>query len=150
MKTLNKTECLELLKNNYIGHLAYISHGMAETLPITYFYDEEKKAIVSYSAEGVKIRSMREHPKVSFQVDEIKNLQHWQSVLLYGDYEELDGINAKNMLHVFAEGVRNLLSKKENTDLNYLKEFSSKIEAKTDSIIYRINITEIKGRERND
>ena len=150
MKALTKLECIGLLQNNYIGHLAYIKKGIAETLPITYFFDEENQAIVSYAAEGEKIKSMREHPQVSFQVEEVKDLQHWRSVLLYGRFEELKGVDAKNMLHVFAEGVRNLLSKKENTDLNYLKEFSSKVEASTDSIVYRINITKVKGKQRDD
>ena len=150
MKALTKTECLNLLGNNCIGNLAYISSGTAETLPITYFFDEENNAIVSYSAEGAKINSMRENPEVSFQVDQIKNLQDWKSVVLYGQYEELTGTDAKNMLHVFAEGVRNLLSKKENTHLNYLSEFSSKVEAPADSIVYRIKINQINGRKRKD
>lgn len=148
MKNLSKQECVKLLKNNYIGHLAYLSGGIPESLPITYYFDARNETIISYSGEGMKIKSMRKNPQISFQVEEITNLQNWKSVILYGRFEELEAIDAKKMLHVFAEGVKAILSRKENTSLNYLNEFSSKVETPVNSIVYRINISDMKGRQR--
>ncbi|MCP9200831.1 pyridoxamine 5'-phosphate oxidase family protein [Gramella sp. GC03-9] len=148
MKNLTKEECLSLLKENYIGHLAYLNRGIPETLPITYFFDEKNNSIISYSGEGVKIKMMREKPQVSFQVEEIQNISEWRSVLLYGRFEELEAIDAKTKLHEFAEGVKNILRNKENIDLDYLNEFSSKVVTPANPIVYRINISDIKGRQR--
>ncbi|MUP45962.1 flavin mononucleotide-binding protein [Gramella sp. BOM4] len=148
MKKLPKDECLFLLKNNYLGHLAYLNRGIPETLPITYFFDEGTRSIISYSGEGVKIKMMREKPQVSFQVEEIQNLKEWKSVLIYGRFEELEAIDAKNKLHQFSEGVKSILQKKENINLDYLNEFSSKVVTPANPIVYRINIVEIKGKQR--
>ncbi len=149
MKDLSKKECLELLQNNYVGRIAYSASGNSEIVPITYFYDPEHDAIISYSGPGSKISAMRDNNEVAFQVDEIASLERWKSVMLHGEYEELSGINAKQQLHMFAEGVKRLLVKKEGRNAKYLEEFSSKVSPDSIPIVYRINISEIKGKGRD-
>ena len=149
MKDLDKKECLELLQKNYVGRVAYTASDRAEIVPITYFYDPEHHAITSYSGMGSKITAMRDHKEVSFQVDEIESLDHWKSVLLHGEYEELSGLSAKQQLHRFAEGVKKLIEKKDGHSAKYIEEFSSKESEDTIPIVYRIKITEFKGKGRN-
>ncbi|MDC6352102.1 pyridoxamine 5'-phosphate oxidase family protein [Zeaxanthinibacter sp. PT1] len=149
MKDLNKKECLDLLQNNYVGRIAYTTSGSADIVPITYFYDPEHHAIISYSGIGSKISAMRDHKEVSFQVDEIESLNHWKSVLLHGEYEELSGISAKQQLHRFAEGVKKLIKKKDGHSAKYIEEFSSKVSEDSIPIVYRIKISEVKGKGRN-
>lgn len=150
MRALTKDECFDLLGKNYVGRIGYLSDGKPEVLPITYYFDREKEVILSYSAEGNKINCMRKNPMVSFQVDEVADLQHWKSVIFHGEYEELKRSDAKVTLHNFSRGVKDVVQQKDHKDLIYLSEFSSKIENSQDSIIYQIKILEIKGKERSE
>ena len=149
MKDLTKKECLQLLTENYIGLLAYIDQGNPEIIPITYFYDPERHSIITYSGEGGKIEAMRKNSSVSFQVDEITALDNWKSVLLYGEFEELSGIDAKHLLHEFSEGVKKVILKKEDASPQFISEFSSKVNTDSIAVVYRINISEIKGKRRD-
>ena len=146
--SLNTKESLRLLSENYIGRLGYLSKGRPEIIPITYYFDSEHKSIVSYSGPGNKIEAMRKNSMVSFQVDEITDLEHWKSVLLFGIYEELEGIDAKYMLRQFSDGVKNLLKSKVKPTPDFIQEFSSKIESQGTPIVYRIKIKEIVGRQK--
>ncbi len=149
MKNLTKEACLALLGNNYIGRIAYISQGKADIIPITYFYDSAHQSIITYSGLGNKIAAMRKNNAVSFQVDEITSLDTWKSVLLYGEFEELQGLDAKHLLHVFTEGVKKVILKKDNLTPQFIGEFSSKMESEGVPIVCRINILEVKGKERD-
>lgn len=148
MKDLTQNECSALLGNNYIGRMAYIVKGRAEVIPITYYYDQEHHAIISYSGEGNKIEAMRRNGSVSFQVDEITALDKWQSILLHATFEELSGIDAKHQLHQFAEKVKEVILRKDKTNLRFISEFSSKTENDAAPIVYRLNITEVHGKRR--
>ncbi len=145
MRALTREECFHLLSTNYIGHIGYLSKGSPEIVPVTYFFDPEQEAVLSYSGEGNKITCMRRNPLISFQVDEIKTLQNWKSVVFHGFFRELQRSEAKILLHVFSRGVKEVIRTKENRSLHYLNEFSSKIDSK-DSIVYRLSILEINGR----
>lgn len=150
MESLSKEECLELLASKYVGHLGYIFQETPEVVPVTYFFDQEENALISYSAEGHKINCMRKKPYVSFQVDEIISLTNWRSVMIHAIFQETNRSDAKYQLHHFTQGVKNLIKNEDNRDLVYLKEFSSKIEDSGESIIYRLKIQDIKGRKRKD
>ncbi|APU69463.1 pyridoxamine 5'-phosphate oxidase family protein [Christiangramia flava] len=149
MKTLTKKECLDFLKSKYIGRLGYLHRDRVEIIPVTYFYDESYHCIISYSGEGEKIRAMRKHPQVAFQVDEIPGLHDWKSVLVYGRYREEKGIDAKSLLHRFSEGVKDLISQTKNTSVQYLSEFSNKVENDRYPIVYRIQLEECSGRSES-
>lgn len=148
MKAINSTESTQLLAENYIGRLGYISKERPEIIPITYYYDPEQNSILSYSGEGSKIDAMRKNPLVSFQVDEITTLEKWKSVLFYGRFEELTGADAKQILHLFSEGVKKVIENKENSCPDFIRDFSSKTESTDTPIVYRIHIDQITGRQR--
>jgi uncharacterized protein len=148
MKLMTTNESIKLLSENYIGRLGYLSKGRPEIIPITYYFDPEHQGILTYSGQGNKIDAMRKNPMVSFQVDEITSLEKWKSVLLFGSFEELEGIDAKYMLHQFSEGVKKVIELKEKSSPDFIQEFSSKINSPDTPIVYRINIEEIIGRQR--
>lgn len=148
-KDLKISECIELLGRNYIGRLSYISHGDPYIVPITYFHDAEEKGILSYASEGHKIEAMRRYENVAFQVDEIKSIQDWRSVQVHGSFEELHGSMAKNYLHRFAEGVKNTITKQKGVTPKFIKDFSSRLQERGISIVYRISINDISGKYRN-
>ncbi|SFR33318.1 hypothetical protein SAMN04490243_0652 [Robiginitalea myxolifaciens] len=148
MRVLSDNQCLRVLEDNYIGRLGFISGGGPTILPVTYFYDADGHCIISYSGEGTKIEAMRENGTVALQVDTIISLDHWESVLVHGTYEELSGIDARHLLHKFAEGVRKILLAEDARPGTHLSDISSKVSTDKAPVVYRITIDEITGRKR--
>ncbi|WP_281541167.1 pyridoxamine 5'-phosphate oxidase family protein [Maribacter aestuarii] len=147
-RNLKEKECKELLSNNYIGYLGYISGSYPHVVPITYHYDEATHTITSYSSEGHKIDAMRKNPLVSLCVDEISSVANWESVLVHGTFTELTGIDAKHMLRQFSEGVKNIINRAPEKNAQFISEFSAKIEKEKQPLVFRINIEEITGKKR--
>ncbi|WAC02775.1 pyridoxamine 5'-phosphate oxidase family protein [Lacinutrix neustonica] len=148
IKNLVNKESLFILNHNYIGHLGYIYHDRPYVVPITYYFDEKEGVIVGYSGEGHKINAMRKHNFVSLEVAEIKSVNHWQSVLVEGAYEELEGSFAKAKLHEFSLGVKDVILNTEQRDVDYINEFSAKIYKDDVPIVFIIRIAEITGKKR--
>ncbi len=148
MRVLSDNECLRVLEDNYIGRLGFISGGGPTILPVTYYYDADGHCIISYSGEGTKIEAMRENGSVALQVDTIISLDHWKSVLIHGTYQELSGIDARHLLHKFAEGVRKKLRDEDSESGRYLSDFSSKVTTDKAPVVFRIAIDEFTGRKR--
>ncbi|WP_299336410.1 pyridoxamine 5'-phosphate oxidase family protein [uncultured Psychroserpens sp.] len=148
IRTLKHKECIHILTNNYIGHLAYTYMNKPFVVPVTYFFDEKINAIIGYSAEGHKVKAMRKKPSVCMEVSEIDSVNVWDSVLIHGQYEELEGSNAKAHLHDFSLGVKDLIIRKEHRKLDFISQFSSKIFKDDFPIIFLIKIEEITGKMR--
>ena len=149
MKNISALECIKILSNNYIGYLAYLHQKQSFVVPITYYYDKDDNSIISYSGEGQKIDAMRKNKQVSFEVTEIKSINNWQSILVQGIYNELEGSTAKYYLHEFAKGVKKLISEKDKDAVKFISEFSSKITSGKIPVVYRIQITDIIGKQRD-
>ncbi len=147
-RNLEKHECIKLLEENYIGYLAYISGNQPYTLPITYYYDEESHSIISYAAEGHKISAMRKNTSVSLAVNEITSVADWKSVLAFGTFQELDGSNAKYMLHQFSDGIKKIIPGGSTDKAQFISDFSAKIYSTGTPIVFRINIKELTGKIR--
>ena len=148
IRTLTEKNSYELLENNYIGHLAYIYRNRPFIAPITYFFDKDKNAIIAYSDEGHKIRAMRKNTAVSLEVSEIDAVNDWNSVLAHGIFKELEGSNAKAYLHTFSLGVKDLIIIKKQKKLDYINQFSSKLNKDDTPIVFLIEIEEITGKMR--
>lgn len=146
LKNLEIDDCLKVLGNNYIGRLGYIFGQTPYIIPITYFHDVAAKCIISYSANGHKLHAMRQYNKVTLQVDEIESLQDWKSVLVQGRFEELTGSDAKLYLHRFANGVREIMERKNLTVPKFIKNFSNAQENRGVPIVYQLVINDIVGK----
>ena len=142
---LNNSECINLLANNYIGQLGYIYNNKPFIVPITYYFDK-KNTIIGYTDDGHKTKAMRKNINVSLQVSKIQHIHNWSSVLAHGVYEELSGSEAKKQLHKFATGIKDLILRKEEINLNSIGDYSSKIYTKHPPIIFRIKVSDITGK----
>ncbi len=150
IKNMETAECLQLLGKNYIGRLAYIFGGSPHIIPITYFHDAEEKCILGYSSLGYKINAMEKNARVAFQVDDILSIDQWRSVLIHGNFEELEGSTSKKFLRRFAEGVQNTISQKKGKAPRFIKDLSSRSQERGIPIVYRIHITDIVGKMRKE
>ncbi|MGI9546313.1 MAG: pyridoxamine 5'-phosphate oxidase family protein [Flavobacteriaceae bacterium] len=150
IKDLETKESIQILRTNYIGHLGYIWQARPYIVPITYYFDEPNNAIVSYASEGHKIIAMRKNKDVSLEVNEIKSVNSWRSVLVHGTFEELQGIDAEYQLHQFAECVKDIIRRKEKKHLQFISEFSSKLDSEGYPIVCRIKMDDITAKVRVD
>ncbi|MDG1730360.1 MAG: pyridoxamine 5'-phosphate oxidase family protein [Algibacter sp.] len=148
ISNLEKQECLRILQNNYIGHLAYVYKNAPFIVPITYFYDKKNITIVGYSGEGHKTNALRINSAVALEVAEITAINNWQSIIVHGTFKELSGPNAKHYLHQFSIGIKKILANKENKVVDFIREFSGKTSFESIPIVYQIKIEEITGKER--
>lgn len=149
IKILNETECFQLLQDNYIGHLTYIYNNRPFIAPITYYYDKTRNIIIGYSAKGHKITAMRAINTIAMEVAEIDTVTHWNTIVVHGTYEELEGSTAKAYLHDFSLGVKDLIFQEKKQKPDFIYEFSSKITKGDFPVIFLIHIEEITGRMRS-
>ena len=84
---MTETECREALRAAGMGRIACASNNQPYIVPITFAIDQE--FIYSFATFGQKIEWMRKNPKVCLETDEHKGHQQWQSVVVFGRYEEL-------------------------------------------------------------
>jgi len=90
---LNNEDIEELLKKQVTGRIACSDRGMPYIVPVNYVYDG--KQIYSHSIRGKKIDIMRKNPKVCFQVDEVRTIFNWKSVIAWGRFQELTDVAEK-------------------------------------------------------
>jgi len=149
-KNLEEKEIEYILENNYIGQLGYIFNNTPFVIPITYFFDKEKNAIICYSGDGHKMNAMRKNPTVSMLVSDVENVTNWKSVLVHGKFEQHFGSDAKAYLHKFSLGIKDIILEKEHSKANFISDFSSKIYKDDIPAVFLINIEAITGKKRLD
>ncbi len=148
MTDLPTSESAHVFRNNYIGHLAYLSKGKPSVIPINYYFDPTENIIISYTAEGHKIDAMRKNNSVAVQVEEMQSMFNWESAMVHGKFEELKGSVAKQKLHQSTEGIKSIIRQKEHKEVEFINEFWSKIYARGIPIVYQIKILEMVGKRR--
>jgi nitroimidazol reductase NimA-like FMN-containing flavoprotein (pyridoxamine 5'-phosphate oxidase superfamily) len=90
--TLTPEEIDEFLRSETIGRIGCYGYGRPYVVPITYAYDGD--AIYGHAREGLKLRMMRGHPSVCFEVDRSEALTSWRSVVAFGTFSELEATQA--------------------------------------------------------
>lgn len=90
--TLNQQQIDQVLRSAVIGRIGCLAGDRVYVVPITYAYDGEY--VYGHSADGMKLRALRSHPAVCFEVELVEDLAHWQSVIAWGTFEELQGAEA--------------------------------------------------------
>ena len=68
--------------------------------------------------------------------------------MIHGEFHEVTRIDAKFLLHKFAEGVKNVIMAREKKKLHFISEFSSKLESEGTPIVYEIRILDTTGKYR--
>lgn len=112
----------------------------AYLVPIGYAYGDG--AIYGHTAPGKKVRLMRRWPHVTLQVDEIRNLATWRSVLIRGTWEELADEEDKRR-------ARMLLLKAFGGELFAVTAGHGHRTTLADAILFRIRIDEVTGKAQN-
>ena len=94
IRQLSLTEIDELLSKQIVGRIGCYSESEIYIVPISYAFEDN--AIYCHSFDGKKMEMMHKNPKVCFQIDEMKDMGNWKSVIAWGDFEELLDEKEKN------------------------------------------------------
>jgi nitroimidazol reductase NimA-like FMN-containing flavoprotein (pyridoxamine 5'-phosphate oxidase superfamily) len=146
--SLNTNEIENLLEKQVIGRIGCYSGDRAYVVPVSYAYDG--KYIYVHSFEGKKMEMMRKNPLICFQVDDMHNMANWQSVIAWGEFEELSNpTEREKALQILID--RHLpANSSETTHLGGTWPFSPKDLNNIKGIVFRIFLKEKTGRfERN-
>lgn len=139
---LTESEIENLFLTQAVGRIGCHLNGLTYVVPVTYIY--ENNSIIGHIREGLKVKIMRENPAVCFEIDEVKDMSNWKSVIAQGMYEEIQGDEAYTAFRNFFEKIRHLLP--SSTAHPHEKVQNIRITDIRESIIFRIRITEKSGR----
>jgi len=96
LRELNDSQIEDLLKEQVIGRIGCHSAETMYVVPVNYVYDGV--SIYCHSAQGMKIDMMRKNPQVCFEVDKIKDVTNWESVIAWGKFEEITDMEEKQQV----------------------------------------------------
>lgn len=86
---MRRPQIAKTLRDGTVGRIGVTAGGRTYVVPVTYVFDGD--SVYGHSVLGQKIRMMRANPSVCFQVDDIRDMGNWRSVIAQGTYEELTG-----------------------------------------------------------
>jgi nitroimidazol reductase NimA-like FMN-containing flavoprotein (pyridoxamine 5'-phosphate oxidase superfamily) len=84
---LSSIEIEDLLHKQIVGRIGCHEKDLVYVIPISYAYNEN--CVYCHAYEGKKIDIMRVNSKVCFQVDEMRDMANWRSVIAWGTFQEL-------------------------------------------------------------
>jgi len=141
---LNDQEIKNLLASQVLGRMACTEGKQPYIVPVTYTYDG--KYIYGQTNEGMKLNILRENPSICFEVDRMSDMNNWQSVLVFGTFEELKDENAEKARELLFGRVLSLMT----SSTVHTHEHDSKSVIDDDTRVkyymYRININKMTGR----
>ena len=145
LRDLNNTRIEALLKDQLIGRIGCHSAGVTYIVPVNYVYDGLN--IYCHSAKGMKIDMMRENPEVCFEVDNIKNITNWQSVIAWGKFEEITEMDEKlTVLQKLTDRVTPYIIDDPVTREHGFVDEESEVGTTVELIMYKIIIHKKTGR----
>lgn len=134
----------DVLSHEIIGRIGCHADGFTYVVPISYAYDGA--SIYGHTKEGMKIKMMRKNPKVCFQVDRMPDMANWQSVILWGEYEELtDRTERKIAMQKLVDRILPIISS-ETTHLSPHWPFPVKDLSEVNGIVFKIRVDKKTGR----
>lgn len=141
---LNNTQIQNILTSQVVGRMACTDGKQPYIVPVTFTYDG--KYIYGQTNEGTKLKMLRKNPRVCFEVDLMTDMRNWQSVLVYGKFEELKNKRADEAREKLFSRVFQLMT--SSTIHAHEHAVNGKIDdtSRTKFIMYRIKIKKITGR----
>jgi nitroimidazol reductase NimA-like FMN-containing flavoprotein (pyridoxamine 5'-phosphate oxidase superfamily) len=87
IEEMTTQECRAMLAGTHVARLACAVNNQPYIVPIHLAFDGE--FFYGYSTLGHKIQWMRQNPLVCLEIDAVAGNQQWESVVVFGSYEEL-------------------------------------------------------------
>ncbi|HVZ55496.1 MAG TPA: pyridoxamine 5'-phosphate oxidase family protein [Chitinophagaceae bacterium] len=141
---LNDTQINNLLLSQVIGRLACCQARQPYITPVTYAYDG--KYLIGQTNEGMKLNILRKNPQVCFEVDQMLDMANWQSVVITGTFEELEGAEAEQAREYLMDRVMPLLTSATIHPHEHAVQSRVSDATRIKPVMYRIAIKTKSGR----
>lgn len=133
----------DLLSKQVVGRIACCREDFIYIVPMSYAYDGE--AVYSRSFDGLKLDIMRRNHSVCFEVEDVTDMANWQSVIAWGEFDELKNGDREKGLQILLN--RHLpLSSSVTTHLGETWPFSQNDLKEIAGTVFRIKITKKTGK----
>lgn len=142
---LSPEEIEAVLTRNVIGRIGTAAEGKVYVVPVTYVY--QNGYVLGHTSEGMKIEFLRNNPECCFEVDEMKSISNWQSVIAWGTFEELQGEIANQVMDTLVAKLAPLVPSETShaTRMGPMPSHRSSTQ-QGNAIVYRILLREKSGR----
>ena len=148
LRELNDTQIEALLKDQVIGRIGCHSAETMYVVPVNYVYDGTN--IYCHSAQGMKIDMMRKNPQVCFEVDKIKDVTNWESVIAWGKFEEITDMKEKQqVLQKLVDRITPYIIDDSVTREHGFVDEESDVGTTVELIMYKIIVSKKTGRFEN-
>jgi nitroimidazol reductase NimA-like FMN-containing flavoprotein (pyridoxamine 5'-phosphate oxidase superfamily) len=138
IKEMSAVEIDGVLRDSGYGHLACSQDDRPYIVPVHYAYD--KPDIYIYTTEGKKWEMIHANPHVCLQVEKVTDNADWQSVIIYGEAQQIvdrvERENAVSMIVATNPTLTPAISIRWNND--WIRE--------NREVVFRISPTSITGR----
>lgn len=145
MGVLDEQKINNVLSSQVVGRLACTDGNIPYIVPVTYFFNGDY--IYGQTQEGKKLEILRKNKKVCFEVDLMMDMRNWQSVIVFGDFEELSEAEAKIAKELFFNHFYNMQT--SSTIHGFQHQLDDKTKKSNDNlrhIMYRIKPIKVTGR----
>lgn len=139
-RKLDRDEMEQLLARNNVGRIAFSLHDRVDIEPINYVFDSGW--IYGRTSHGTKLSTIAHHRWVAFEVDEVRSLFNWSSVVVKGAFYLIDADTSVRQDPAFNRGVELLRALLPQT-------LTADDPTPFRNSVFRIHLDEITGRAAN-
>jgi nitroimidazol reductase NimA-like FMN-containing flavoprotein (pyridoxamine 5'-phosphate oxidase superfamily) len=137
-RILSREESERVLMRNHVGRIAYSFHDRVNIEPVHYVFDEGW--LYGRTSHGEKLTIIEHHPWVAFEVDEVRDVFDWRSVVVKGAFYVVGAVGDERDEVAFTRGVAlmralvpDVLTANDPTPFR--------------QSVFRIHLDEVTGRE---
>jgi len=134
-RDLTSSESREMLERHNVGRIAFAFHDQVDIQPIHYVFRDNW--LYGRTGRGHKFGSLAHNPWCAFEVDEVRGLFDWDSVVVKGHIELLDPESGSQ--DAYARGLELMRTLVEGA-------FSDGDPVPQRSILFRFHASEVTGR----
>lgn len=137
VREMTYRECWSTLAAARMGRLACALENQPYIVPISFAVND--KLVYSFSLPGQKVDWMRRNPRLCLEMDDVRQIDQWTSVIAEGRYEELSSASDR-------EGAHALLQQRPMWwQPGAASGTRAGAHAKAEPIFYRIQVERITG-----
>ena len=141
---LNAAQIENIIQSQSICRLGCIDNNKPYIIPISYYYDGS--FIYCQSEEGKKITAMRKNANVCIQIDIVNSINNYQSVIVFGEFEELKNWEAEKARKEMFEKIYSLLTQSRTHPFEHQSNHALDDTLRSKKMMFRIRIQEKFGR----
>ncbi|MGE5728840.1 MAG: pyridoxamine 5'-phosphate oxidase family protein, partial [Gemmatimonas sp.] len=134
-RDLPPAECRALLERHNVGRIAYSFHDRVDVQPIHYAVSGDW--LYGRTSRGEKFLTLAHNPWCAFEVDEVRDLFDWDSVVVKGHLELLDPELASP--DAYEQGLK-LMSALVPGSFTQIDPVPHRL------VLFRVHLSEITGR----